>query len=99
MRIFSGRRRVRWPRRSDRKSSDRWRRVSGRPRYTGRRDGDGRARPYNRRETMLTKTDLLAEMNRDIPAGVDWKAGARAYVANCFEKYGRKPIERYSMNK
>ena len=48
---------------------------------------------------MLTKADLLAEMNRDIPAGVDWKAGARAYVASCFEKYGREPIERYSMNK
>ena len=48
---------------------------------------------------MLTKADLLAEMNRDIPTGVDWKAGARAYVANCFEKYGRGPIERYSMHK
>jgi SAM-dependent methyltransferase len=48
---------------------------------------------------MLTKADLLAEMNRDIPAGVDWKAGARAYVASCFEKYGQPSIERYSMNK
>jgi len=48
---------------------------------------------------MLTKADLLAEMNRDMPACVDWKAGARAYVASCFEKYGREPIERYSMNK
>ena len=48
---------------------------------------------------MLSKADLLAEMNRDIPVGVDWKAGALAYVANCFEKCGREPYERYSMNK
>jgi hypothetical protein len=43
--------------------------------------------------------DLLAEINRDLPVGVDWKAGARSYVANCFEKSGREPTERHSMNK
>ena len=48
---------------------------------------------------MLTKRDLLAEINRDLPVGVDWKAGARSYVANCFEKSGREPTERHSMNK
>jgi SAM-dependent methyltransferase len=48
---------------------------------------------------MLTKSDLLAEINRDLPVGLDWKAGARAYVANCFEKSGREPTERHAMNK
>jgi hypothetical protein len=34
---------------------------------------------------MLTKADLLAEINQDVPAGVERNAGAWAYLANCFE--------------
>jgi SAM-dependent methyltransferase len=48
---------------------------------------------------MLGKDELVALMNRDIPPGVDWKAGAERYVASCFEKMGREEIERYSANK
>jgi hypothetical protein len=39
---------------------------------------------------MPTKPDLLAEINRDPSVGFDWKAGARAYVANCCEKIDRE---------
>ncbi|KWZ35228.1 class I SAM-dependent methyltransferase [Burkholderia anthina] len=48
---------------------------------------------------MLGKDELVALMNREIPAGVDWKAGAEKYVASCFEKMGREEIEIYSANK
>jgi SAM-dependent methyltransferase len=48
---------------------------------------------------MLTKADLLAEINRNLPVGVDWKTGARAYIANCFNKVGREPTERHAMDK
>ncbi|MEB2504653.1 class I SAM-dependent methyltransferase [Burkholderia sp. BCCIQ04A] len=48
---------------------------------------------------MLSKDELVAQMNREIPAGVNWKAGAERYVASCFEKMGRETIELYSANK
>ncbi len=48
---------------------------------------------------MLGKNDLLASINREIPPNVDWKAGARRYVASCFEKEGRNAVESYSLNK
>ena len=38
-------------------------------------------------------------MNRDLPKGVDWKKGAKTYVASCFEKMGRENVEFYSMKK
>jgi len=43
---------------------------------------------------------LLAEINRDVPPGVDWKAGARRYLADMFEKLGDRPgVELYSLIK
>jgi len=35
---------------------------------------------------MPTKPDLLSEINRDLSVGF----GRKAYVANCFEKFGRE---------
>jgi 2-polyprenyl-3-methyl-5-hydroxy-6-metoxy-1,4-benzoquinol methylase len=48
---------------------------------------------------MDKKTVLLAEINADIPPGVDWHEGARRYVAAFFEKVGRPATEFYALNK
>ena len=48
---------------------------------------------------MQSKDELMAVINRDIPQGVNWKEGARTYVASCFEKEGRGRVEAYSLNK
>jgi SAM-dependent methyltransferase len=48
---------------------------------------------------MLEKEELLAQINRDVPAGVDWRAGAQHYVARCFELMGRQNVERYALTK
>jgi 2-polyprenyl-3-methyl-5-hydroxy-6-metoxy-1,4-benzoquinol methylase len=45
------------------------------------------------------RAELLELINRDIPKGVDWKAGAERYVASSFEKLGRERVEQYSLNK
>ncbi len=46
-----------------------------------------------------SREELLSLINRDIPEGVDWKNGAKTYVASCFEKMGRENVEFYSMKK
>lgn len=48
---------------------------------------------------MLDRKELLEQINLEIPADVDWRAGAQRYVASLIEKYGRLGIEKYSMNK
>src|SRR5580765_6992025 len=45
------------------------------------------------------RIELLNRINKDVPPGVDWKAGARRYVENCFGKMGREYVESYSMTK
>lgn len=42
---------------------------------------------------------FLEEINKDLPAGVDWKAGARRYVKHHFERNGRDATEHYSLTK
>jgi SAM-dependent methyltransferase len=42
---------------------------------------------------------LLAEINADLPAGVDWTAGAQRYVMAEIAKYGREPYIRYLLAK
>lgn len=48
---------------------------------------------------MEYKKKLLAEINHELPTGVDWHAGARRYVSACFSRDGRAGVERYAMNK
>jgi len=48
---------------------------------------------------MLDRLALLDQINRELPANVDWKAGAQRFVARCFDKMGRDTVEKYSMNK
>jgi SAM-dependent methyltransferase len=48
---------------------------------------------------MSSRSELLDLINKDIPKGVDWKLGAERYVANCFDKMGRKFVEDYSLTK
>lgn len=42
---------------------------------------------------------LLAEINADIPRGVDWAAGAREYVAAEIRKYGHGQYVYYALSK
>lgn len=48
---------------------------------------------------MSDRAKLLAQINKDIPSNIDYKAGAKKYIASCFEQMGRKNIEYYSINK
>src|SRR5260370_33674039 len=48
---------------------------------------------------MLSKPDLLAVINKEVPENIDWKAGAERYVANCFAKMGQGNYANFSMNK
>jgi tRNA (mo5U34)-methyltransferase len=48
---------------------------------------------------MLDRLALLDQINRELPANVDWKAGAQRFVASCFDKMGRDTVEKKSMNK
>lgn len=43
--------------------------------------------------------ELLREINRDVPPGVDWKAGAHGYVARYREEWGDAELERYVLSK
>lgn len=52
-----------------------------------------------RAKNPIDREKLLSLMNWDIPKGVDWKKGARTYVANCVSKQGRQNVEFQSMNK
>ena len=44
-------------------------------------------------------SELLAEINAEVPAGVDWRAGALRYVAAEFEKHGTEAVTRYLLSK
>ncbi len=48
---------------------------------------------------MTVADTLLVDINRDLPSGVDWKAGARRYLADLFVKHDRASIELYSFIK
>jgi SAM-dependent methyltransferase len=43
--------------------------------------------------------ELLAEINAEVPPGVDWRAGALRYVAAEFAKHGREAMTRYLLSK
>ena len=45
------------------------------------------------------RTKLLNDINKQLPPGVDWKAGARRYVQHYFEKSGKEETEYYSLTK
>ena len=47
----------------------------------------------------LAAPELLAEINAEVPPGVDWRAGALRYVANTFEKQGKEAVTRYLLAK
>ena len=42
---------------------------------------------------------LLAEINAELPSGVDWRAGALSYVSAEMAKHGREPYTRYLLRK
>ena len=42
---------------------------------------------------------LLAEINAEVPPGVDWRAGALRYVAAEFAKHGEAAMTRYLLSK
>jgi len=43
--------------------------------------------------------ELLAEINAEVPPGVDWRAGALRYVGAEFAKHGREAMTRYLLSK
>ena len=47
----------------------------------------------------VKKQDLLNDINRDIPSGVNWRAGAQSYVERCFKAESRGAVEIYSLIK
>jgi hypothetical protein len=57
-------------------------------------DPDNNLRPGGREHRAL-----LAEMNADIPPGVDWTAGAQNYVAAEISKHGRDSYTHYLLSK
>jgi SAM-dependent methyltransferase len=48
---------------------------------------------------VRTRNDILADANRDLPRGIDWRAGARRYVEHYVEEWGRTALEHYSFGK
>jgi FkbM family methyltransferase len=52
-------------------------------------------------ENARAKEQLLAEINKDVPKGVNWKAGARTYVEEAFKGVGqgRAGLETYFYTK
>lgn len=42
---------------------------------------------------------LLQEINRELPGGVDWKAGAATYLRQVFDRDGRENVEPYLLHK
>jgi SAM-dependent methyltransferase len=42
---------------------------------------------------------LLAAIDRDVAPGVDWKSGARRYLAKYFAEWGVEVVERYAFTK
>ncbi|WP_343896165.1 class I SAM-dependent methyltransferase, partial [Craurococcus roseus] len=47
----------------------------------------------------LTAPELLAEINAEVPPGVDWRGGALRYVAAEFRKHGAEAMARYLLAK
>ena len=43
--------------------------------------------------------ELLAEINAEVPTGVDWRAGALRYVSAEFAKHGTEAMTRYLLSK
>ncbi len=44
---------------------------------------------------MQSEAEFLAEINQDLPSGVDWKEGAREYLAETFRRKPPAEVERY----
>lgn len=42
---------------------------------------------------------LLSDINRQVPAGIDWKAGAETYLQQVFKRDGRENVEPYLLHK
>ena len=64
--------------------------------------GLGSAKAVRDDSTRLGSSEhraLLAEINADIPPGVDWAVGAQRYVAAEISKYGREPYTHYLLTK
>lgn len=43
--------------------------------------------------------ELLAEINAEVPTGVDWRGGALRYVAATFAKHGQEAMTRFLLSK
>jgi 2-polyprenyl-3-methyl-5-hydroxy-6-metoxy-1,4-benzoquinol methylase len=50
-------------------------------------------------QAMRGKAEVLQDINRDLPQGLDWHAGARRNVQHHFSKIGRDRTERYALSK
>ncbi len=50
-------------------------------------------------EAPLTASELLAEINAEVPPGVDWRTGALRYVEAEFRKHGAENMTRYLLAK
>src|SRR5262245_18645315 len=48
---------------------------------------------------MRSKSELLTELNADLPAGIDWHAGAIKYLDTYFKTRPRRAIEHYALTK
>jgi len=44
---------------------------------------------------MHSEAEFLDQINKDLPSGVDWKEGAREYLAETFRQHPREEVERY----
>lgn len=51
------------------------------------------------RASSDSPADLLLEINRGLPKGIDWKEGAREYVKRAFDKKTESTITRYALTK
>jgi SAM-dependent methyltransferase len=47
----------------------------------------------------VNREQLLADINRDLPANVDWKLGAKDYVEAAVKSSGRDSITKYALTK
>jgi SAM-dependent methyltransferase len=47
----------------------------------------------------MNKEDLLREINAELPADRDWKAGAKSYLKACYDAFSKEGIEDYVLRK
>jgi SAM-dependent methyltransferase len=47
----------------------------------------------------MTRERLLAEINQDVPPGIDWKAGAHRYLSDYLRKAGSEKVRSYVLAK